>query len=64
HYGVSAGVKIARKHLGWYSKGLHGSAEFRTQVNRTDDPAAVERMVEDFYLPLAERETAGEREAA
>ncbi|MGE3969420.1 MAG: tRNA dihydrouridine synthase DusB, partial [Dongiaceae bacterium] len=42
HYGVSAGVKIARKHLGWYSKGLHGSAEFRTQVNRTDDPAAVE----------------------
>jgi tRNA-dihydrouridine synthase B len=64
HYGVSAGVKIARKHLGWYSKGLHGSAEFRTQVNRTEDPAAVERMVEEFYLPLAERETAGEREAA
>jgi len=64
HYGVAAGVKIARKHLGWYSKGLHGSAEFRTQVNHTDDPATVERMVEDFYLPLAEREAAGEREAA
>src|SRR6478736_2641226 len=26
HYGADAGVKIARKHLGWYTKGLAGSA--------------------------------------
>ena len=31
-------ARIARKHLGWYSKGLPGSAEFRAAVNRTDDP--------------------------
>src|SRR5271170_4407412 len=28
HYGSAVGVKIARKHVGWYSKGLSGSAEF------------------------------------
>ncbi len=58
HYGTAAGVKIARKHLAWYSKGLFGSAEFRVAVNRTDDPAAVERLAREFYLPLAEREAA------
>src|SRR5579871_1561921 len=29
HYGTDVGVRIARKHVGWYSKGLPGSAEFR-----------------------------------
>src|SRR5579863_7649260 len=29
HYGREVGVRIARKHIGWYSKGLPGSAEFR-----------------------------------
>src|SRR5689334_8960968 len=37
HYGVAVGVRIARKHVGWYSKGLPGSAEFRAAVNRSDD---------------------------
>ena len=58
HYGVSAGIKIARKHIGWYSKGLFGSAEFRVRVNHCEDPAEVERMLRDFYLPLAERAAA------
>jgi tRNA-dihydrouridine synthase B len=58
HYGVSAGIKIARKHIGWYSKGLFGSADFRVRVNHAEDPAAVERMLREFYLPLAEREAA------
>ena len=39
HYGVNVGSRIARKHLGWYSKGLYGSSEFRAAVNRCDDPA-------------------------
>src|SRR5271155_1641996 len=38
HYGTDVGVKIARKHIGWYSKGLAGSAEFRAAVNQTADP--------------------------
>jgi tRNA-dihydrouridine synthase B len=58
HYGVAAGVKIARKHLGWYSKGLFGSSEFRTAINRCDQPEQVERLLSDFYTPLLEREAA------
>ncbi len=34
-------VKIARKHLGWYTKGLHGSAEFRNKANFIDDAEQV-----------------------
>ena len=51
HYGVEAGLRIARKHLGWYSKGLPGSAEFRTRVNQIDEPNAVMALVHDFYQP-------------
>ncbi len=51
HYGVEAGLRIARKHLGWYSKGLPGSAEFRTKVMQIDEPNAVMALVRDFYQP-------------
>ncbi len=37
HYGHETGVRMARKHLGWYSKGLPASAEFRAAVNRETD---------------------------
>jgi tRNA-dihydrouridine synthase B len=52
HYGTTVGSRIARKHIGWYSKGLPGSAEFRATVNRTEDPAIVKAMIRDFYTPL------------
>ena len=55
HYGADVGVKIARKHLGWYTKGLHGSAEFRNRVNFIDDPHQVLGELERFYAPLLER---------
>jgi cytochrome c551/c552 len=58
HYGIATGVKIARKHLAWYSKGLFGSSEFRTAINRCDTPDQVERLLSDFYMPLLEREAA------
>lgn len=54
HYGVEAGVRIARKHIGWYTKGLHSSADFRNEVNRMDDPATVKLALRDFYQPLCE----------
>jgi tRNA-dihydrouridine synthase B len=57
-YGADAGVKIARKHLGWYTKGLSGSAEFRNKVNTVDDPATVVAMLRDFYAPWLERAAA------
>ncbi|MBV5325282.1 MAG: tRNA-dihydrouridine synthase, partial [Rhodospirillaceae bacterium] len=34
HYGEFTGVNMARKHIGWYTKGLPGSAEFRNAVNQ------------------------------
>lgn len=52
HYGIETGVRIARKHLGWYSKGLPGSAEFRSEIMREPDPARVIEMIESFYVPL------------
>jgi tRNA-dihydrouridine synthase B len=54
HYGSAVGVRIARKHLGWYSKGLPGSAEFRGAVNRTDEVCEVKALIDRFYLPLIE----------
>ncbi|HEX5321534.1 MAG TPA: tRNA dihydrouridine synthase DusB [Stellaceae bacterium] len=58
HYGTETGVKIARKHIGWYSKGLPGSAEFRAAVNQTDAVARVKELLRGFYEPLMAREAA------
>ena len=58
HYGSDVGVKIARKHIGWYSKGLPDSAEFRAAVNQSNDPAAVRTLMRGFYEPLIERAAA------
>jgi tRNA-dihydrouridine synthase B len=55
HYGASTGMRIARKHLGWYSKGLPASGEFRASVNRIDEPATVLEAIRRFYEPLLER---------
>ena len=58
HYGVHAGVKIARKHIGWYSKGLPNSAEFRAGIMGQEDPEVVRGKLADFYLPLLEKAAA------
>ncbi|WP_156839207.1 tRNA dihydrouridine synthase DusB [Novosphingobium aquimarinum] len=50
-YGRDTGVKMARKHLGWYTKGLPGSAEFRNKVNFVDDADQVIAMLGEFYAP-------------
>ncbi|CAK0765357.1 putative tRNA-dihydrouridine synthase [uncultured Gammaproteobacteria bacterium] len=63
HHGAEHGVRIARKHLGWYSRGLPHAAEFRAEVNRLTDPEAVRRRVHEFYTPAIER-AAIERVAA
>lgn len=52
HYGETTGVNMARKHLGWYTKGLTGSAEFRNKVNQVPDAATVLEMLERFYEPF------------
>ena len=57
-YGRVTGVNLARKHLGWYTKGLTGSAEFRNKVNQVDDPEMVIAMLRDFYSPWLARAAA------
>jgi tRNA-dihydrouridine synthase B len=54
HYGTEVGLRIARKHLGWYSKGLPGSAEFRAAVNRTEEVSEVKALMRAFYERLIE----------
>ncbi|QJU60782.1 tRNA dihydrouridine synthase DusB [Sphingomonas sp. AP4-R1] len=57
-YGKDVGVNMARKHLGWYTKGLTGSAEFRNRVNQVPDPATVLAMLAEFYAPWTQRAAA------
>jgi len=57
-YGRQTGVNLARKHIGWYTKGLPGSAEMRNRVNTQDDPGVVVAMLRDFYSPWLARSAA------
>ncbi len=57
-YGTHTGVNLARKHIGWYTKGLPGSAELRNRVNQQDDPAVVVSMLTEFYSPWLTRAAA------
>ena len=57
-YGTHTGVNLARKHFGWYTKGLPGSAEVRNQVNQEPDPVIVKGMLRDFYAPWLKRSAA------
>jgi tRNA-dihydrouridine synthase B len=55
HYGPEIGVNVARKHIGWYTRGLHGSAEFRNAFNQEPDAARAKTMLRDFYDPWLNR---------
>jgi tRNA-dihydrouridine synthase B len=57
-YGTHTGVNLARKHIGWYTKGLPGSAELRNRVNQQDHPAVVIGMLQEFYSPWLARSAA------
>lgn len=48
-YGSDTGVRMARKHLGWYTRGMPASAEFRNRVNFVDDANEVMASLRDFY---------------
>ena len=54
-FGTNAGVRLARKHVSWYSRGLPGSAEFRATMNRLPDAEPVLRLIDGFYDRLIER---------
>ncbi len=55
-YGVDTGVRVARKHISWYTRGLAGSAAFRHRMNLLPDVAGQRQAVNDFFFGLAERD--------
>lgn len=61
HHGRDTGVRLARKHVAWYSRGLPGSGEFRAAVNAAATPEAVEALVHAFYDPMIEQGVAAIR---
>ena len=54
-YGVETGVRVARKHISWYTRGLAGSAAFRHAMNQLPDVAGQRQAVNDFFFGLAEK---------
>lgn len=57
-YGEYTGVRMARKHISWYTKGLFASASFRHAMNRLETREAQIRAVDEFFNEL---EAAGDR---
>ena len=48
-YGEELGVRIARKHLGWYSKGRHDDLNFRTTINRAQSAAEQLSLSQEYF---------------
>ncbi|MNT53882.1 tRNA-dihydrouridine synthase B [compost metagenome] len=57
-YGEPQGVRIARKHLGWYAKDRPENAAFRAVVNRAEDPASQIALTTDYFDRLIAGEPA------
>ena len=49
HYGAHLGLLMARKHLGWYSKGLNGSTTFRCAINQSNSVDEVRKLIDKLY---------------
>ncbi|TCH96963.1 tRNA dihydrouridine synthase DusB [Roseococcus sp. SYP-B2431] len=54
HHSPGYGVRMARKHIAWYSRGLPGSAEYRAVVNRVETPEEAEALMLRYYGSLIE----------
>ncbi len=54
HHGEYTGLMMGRKHIGWYSRGLFNSAEFRVAINRATTPGEVRGLIEGFYEETCE----------
>jgi len=61
-YGYERGVRVARKHIGWYTKGLKNSAMFRARMNTLEDAQVQLAAVKEFFDGLLVRSSALEYE--
>jgi len=55
-YGATAGIRIARKHLAWYSQPWAESAAFRAHINSVEHPREQLTLTRDFFERLANKE--------
>jgi tRNA-dihydrouridine synthase B len=53
-YGEQQGVRIARKHLGWYAKDRPENAAFRQVVNRAETATEQRRLTRDYFAALGD----------
>jgi len=58
-YGEPQGVRIARKHLGWYAKDRPENAAFRAVVNSAETADAQLRLTRDYFNALIDAEAVG-----
>jgi len=63
-YGPELGVRVARKHIGWYSKGQRGGSLFRQAINRMEDAAAQRQLIDEFFGSRAQDAALMEEKAA
>ena len=49
HYGERTGMLLSRKHLGWYSKGLRNSTDFRILINQEGEAENVREIIKRFF---------------
>jgi tRNA-dihydrouridine synthase B len=56
-YGVERGVKVARKHISWYTKGLAGSASFRHRMNQLESCEEQLAAVNGFFEQLGHEDS-------
>ena len=49
HFGDVTGLRMARKHIGWYSRSERNSAEFRSKINNMNDVSAVLHEIDSFF---------------
>ena len=54
HHGIRRASKLARKHVIWYSKGLRGSADFRSHFQVMQDWQQMLDFAETYFLSLSE----------
>ena len=50
HYGEDTGVRMARKHLGWYSNSMKDSAKFRMRVNQSSSFKELQDLFTEFFI--------------
>lgn len=51
-YGELKGLRIARKHISWYTKGLKSSAQFRFNMNQIEDATNQQKAINDYFENL------------